>query len=444
VSSIVSVEVEQAVGPGVDFERDRLMGLVGVRARTGGIWLGFDRAALVASDDGHGGQTPVVVALPVSTYDGARLEVELTGGWRRPQGPILVARLRGGAAPVPALAGFAAGIEDGALWFGREEAELEARQAHQRHRERASHARIVGGRAWHAGAGLPPELARFATRHSKAEYQLTRLPSRFMRGLAGLLDDDERMLYWIERPMAGDLGLIQRLRRRTDRRAALLALTDRQLLWIVDHAQPDRYLSDWGVDVELVPVERLIEVGRVERGESVEIAITTPAGARVYALPAELDEEVRVMCDLLARFTPAAARGLPRRRYRLEPIPFEAEPAARFEQEEEARLRYEAAAARGDVSAFLFSPSRPGQRWSAALILRPTVVELHGRDRGRSLALGDVLAISLTLSPLAGRLSLGPGYGMSYPAPLADRAAAFVRVARRALANVVDDVARRS
>ena len=429
--SRVLVEVEQALGPGVEFEREAYGGLVGRRARRGGPWLGFDRAAVVDSDDGSGRRLPVVVALPASTYAGCRLEVELAGAWRTSTGTILVARITDGPEPLAALARVAANVDAG-TWLDAHTAEQIAHEARQRDRERRSHARIRGGRAWHAIGTLPPELARYSTPHSSAEYSLAKLPTRFVRGLEGLLDDDERLLYWIERPIV-EVGVLERLRGGADRRAALLALTDRQLLWIADHAQPDRYLSDWGVDVELVPIERVIEARCRQRDTVVELTVSTPAGARVYGLPAELTDEVRVLRDLLARFTPSEAGDLPRRRYPFDPVGFDAEAADRFGQAEEARVLYEGAVRTGEVLAFLYSPRRPGQRSPAALVVRRTGLELLGR-RPRQIPLADVAAIRLTLSPLVGRIAAGAGVDISYPAPLADRGAALVRLARHALA----------
>jgi hypothetical protein len=436
MSRLVSVEVEQALGPGLDFERDRGTTLVGRRARTGGAWLGFDRAALVDSDDGLGRRVPVLVALPASTFGGARIEAELTGGWRSGEARILVGRVSRGPTPIPGLARIAGGLGEDATWFDRDDAELEALRAHQRYRERESHARISGGRAWHAFGALPPEIARFATPHSSAEYSLARLPPRFVRGLGGLLDDDERVLYWVERPMLTDVGLVRRFRQRVDRRAALLVLTDRQLLWIVDHAQPDRYLSDWGVDVELVPVERVLAAGSTERGDTVELTVTTPGGARRYVLPAELRDEVGVLRGLIERFAPESGGSLPRRRYQFEAITFDPESAARFGQDAEARNLLDVAAKRGEVLAFLFSPRRPGQHAAAALVLRRTAIEFASADRTIILALDQVSAVQHTLSPLVGRLGFGATVGLTYPAPLVEGGASLVRLARKALANL--------
>lgn len=431
---VVGVVVEQALGPGIDFERTRAGDLVGRRARRGGAWLGFDRAALAGSDDGTGRAVPVLVAVPSSTFPGARLEVGIVGGWCRDGRLVLVGAPPAAPPPLPAIARVVAGMDDGATWLGPAPAALEVLRARQRYRERESHARVRAGRAWLPGGILRPEAARFATPHSQAEYRLSRLPPRFLRGFEGLLDDEERLLYWVERRALLDVGVLGRLRRR-DRRAALLALTDRQLLWIVDHTQPDQYLSDWGIDVELVPVERVVGTECTARGEEVTLRVETVAGPRSYRLPAELTAEVRVIRDLLHRFTPGAAGALPRRRYPLEPVAFDREAAERFGQGQDASTLHREALMRGDVLAFLFNPRRPGHRSREVLVLRPTAVELDATDR-IVVGLAEVPAIELTLSPLIARVSFGPAVRIAYPGPLADRAASFVRLARRAVADI--------
>jgi hypothetical protein len=432
----VLVEVEEALGPGIDFDRDPHDGRIGRRARGGRLWLGFDRAMLVDSDDGAGRAVPVLAAVPASTFQGARLVVELVGGWESARGVVLVGRVPGWAPPVLDLARIAGRIDEHATWIDATAAANIALQARHHYRDRESHARILGGRAWYALDTLAPELTRFATPHSAAEYSLARLPRRFVRGLDGLLDNDERVLYWIERPMVTDLGLVERLRGRLDRRAALLALTDRELLWIVDHAQPDRHLSDWGVDVEIIPVERIHHASCAAHDGLVELTVRTAGGSTVYGLPSELEAEVRVMRDLIARFTPFAAGGLPRRRYSIDPLPFDMEAAARFGQEREAQALLDSATRTGEVVIFAFSPSRVGQRSPAALVLRPGAVELLSRRPRRAISLAEVASLGVTLSPLVGRIATRPGVGLSFPAPLMDRGAAFVRLTRRALADV--------
>ncbi len=430
----IAVEVEQARGPGVEFAGEAGQPLIGKQARIGAGWLGFDQAALVDSDDGAGRRVAVLVALPGSTFAGALLEVELLGGWSGPGQTALLARVPGAAMPSPAVAVAAGGIDNAAAWLDPAGAERIVLSARQRYRERASHNRITSGRAWYALGSLAPEMARFATPHSAAEYSLGRLPPRFLRGLEGLLDDDERLLYWVERPIASDPGLLERFRSRIDRRAALLALTDRQLLWIVDHAQPDRYLSDWGVDIEILPVERILGVTCDLRGAFAQLVVTTSASRRHFHLPVELADEVRVMRDLAGRFCPDTAGRLPRRLYPIDTAAFDAEAAGRFGQEAEARALFDAAADIGEgVLGFLFSPRRPGQRAPAAIALTSERVVLLG-PAPADVSLRAAAEVTETLSPLVGRIGVARDVRLTYPAPLVDRGARFVRNVRRAMA----------
>jgi len=430
----VIAEVEEALGPGVEFDPDDGHGVLGQRARTGHGWLGFDRAAVSESDDGSGRRLPLLVGLPASTFMGARLSVELVGGWRSVGRTLLIGCLPGSALPVPELARIAGNLAEGSTWIDREAAQRLVRESRQRFRERRSHERIVGGRAWMGAGVLPPDLARYATPHSAAEYRLGRLPPRYLRGLQGLLDDDERVLYWIERPIRRDVGVLERLARARDRRGAIVVLTDRQLLWMIDHADPDRFLSDWGVDIELVPNERVLEARVLPRAGVASLRITTAAGDRVFSLPEELAAEVEVLRDLITGFTPTAADGRPRRRYPLVPIPFDPEPARRFGVELEADALFGNAVRSGQPLAFLLSPRRPGQRSTSALVLRETELELLG-PRIERRPLNTVASISLTLSPLIGRLGFSSKARLAVPAPLMDQGAAFARLARRAVAN---------
>jgi hypothetical protein len=430
------VEVEEPQGPGIDVESDDHGRPVGRRARTGGIWLGFDRGGAVETDDGRGRRLPVVVAVPTSTYRGCRLVAHLVGAWQLSDGVILVATIAGWNPPAPPLALAAAGQRETGTWLSAEAAGQVLTEARHRYRRRRSEARETGGRAWQA-VGLPPELARYATPHSEAEYSLARLPPRFVRGFEGLLEDDERLLYWVERPQTLTVGLVDRLRRRIDPRAALLALTDRQLVWLVDHARPDRYLSDWGTDVEVVPVERMREVSVRVVDDQVELAIGTPAGPRSYRLPVERASEVEVMAAFLRRFVGPTAGGPPRRTYTAEALAFDPEPASRFGQADVARRLYEDAQREGEVLAFLFSPSRPGQERAAALVLRRDRLERREPEGRQAVPLSDLAALRLVLSPLVGEAGGVPGGPvLRYPAPLAQEGAALVRLARRVLAMV--------
>ena len=430
------VEVVEALGPGLEFDEDPAThGLVGRRARDRGPWLGLDRAAVVDSDDGSGRGIRVLVAVPVSTFAGCRIDVAWTGGVVDDRGPILVGRIDGAPGPLPAVVRVVSGAPD-APWIDRDEAARVAHEGRQRHRARRAADRVTGGRAWELPASSL-ERARFTSPHALPEYSIRRLPPRYLRGLERLLDPDERLLYAIERQPVALSGALDRVRRRFDRRAALLAITDRQVVWLVDHADPDRYLSDWGVDVEVVPVELLAGLEVRRRPPVVELHVRTARGTTVTSLPEELDAEVRLAAALAGRFVATQGTSLPRRRYEVEAVePDWSRPEA-FAQVDAAR----ALLARGPEQplAVLFSPRRPGQRHPALWAL--TSDALHFVDPVRTVRqpLKAAHALRLVLSPLAGRIELvgEPGGALRFPAPFSDVAADLVRSTRRAMANAV-------
>lgn len=438
----VILEVEEALGPGVELEPvgPRGGGLVVRRARRGGVWMGVDRAVLDASDDGRGRQLPVLVALPGSTFAGCRIEGHLVGGFRWGGETVLVAAVPGAELPIEALLRTAARIPPEAVLMAVHEANQAARRARVAFRERSSHARLTGGRAWRTPEGMSPEAARWSTPYSLAEYRLDRLPPRFLRGLEGLLDDDERLLYAIERRPDPEAGLVQRLRRPADRRAALFALTDRQALWLVDHADPGAYLMDWGVDVDLVAVERL-DVPAID--------------AMVGRFPSELEAEVAVGRRLMDRFV-HASRGPSqalRRRYGAEGQATDPDEAGRFGQAgEAASLERRLEGAIGPLTAFLFSPRRPGHRSPAAVGLGSDAIAVARGDEVARLDLAELRIVRLVLSPLSGRLELQAERDrrsprgrrhersvdhleISYPAPFGSTAAGLVRRLRRRWAD---------
>lgn len=437
----VVVEVERASGPGPVVEFDERKRPIVRRVRTGGLWLGFDHGSIPETDDGRGRSLAALVALPSSTFPGCRIEAELIGALVAGERVVLLALLPGTPSPPLALARAAAALAEADALDAEAAASL-VRQARARYRERVRADRPTGGRAWAAIGSLPPELARFATPHSPAEYRLSRLPPRIVRGLEGILDDDERILAWVRRPGVVETGLldsIRHARRRGDRREAVLLLTDRQLVWVVDHAEPGRYLVEWGVDVEIVPLERLARVGREAAADAVELWVETDAGdkaaRRSYLLPAEVAAEVEVLAALLERFTPAGALARPVRRYDLPVRPADLEEAARFRQGAEAAALLERARSLGEVLGVLFSPRRPGTREPSALAVYEWGAALLGPDRIVRVRAEDLAGLALTLSPLVGRLSFLPGPDFAYPAPFAETGAAVARLLRRVVAN---------
>jgi hypothetical protein len=442
------LEIEEALGPGIEIALEPGGGRVrAVGARRGGLWLGLDRASLVDSDGGSGTPMAAVVALPASTFAGCRLEADLLGGFVDGPRTVLVASYGIGAVPSGPLLRTVARVAPGARWVDEQAANRIAHEARARYRARRSEVRVLGGRAWRAPAGLDVDTRRFVTPHSRAEYALERLPPRFVRGLEGLLDDDERVIYAVGRPPAAGGSLVERARQTRDRRAALLLLTDRQLIWMIDHVPPDRYLLDWGVDARLVALEALSGVTlRPPHRRLVEIEIATRGGTTRFELPAELIDEAEVMSDLLRRFVPEESRLLPVRRYVLAAIPFDIEPASRFGQASEASelvAALEESVAPEPVLAAFYSPRRERVREVAAAVVTSSRLAVSRDQERRALRLEDLADISLALSPLVGRLELHGSAvgrasrpaGFTYPAPLAQWATPFIRLLRRAWAN---------
>ncbi len=437
----IVVEVERASGPGPVVELDDRGRPVVRRFRTEGLWLGFDHGVVPETDDGRGRSLAALVALPASTFSGCRIEAELVGALLAGERVVVLAALPGTAMPALGLARAAAAVDEADVLDAAAAAAL-VRQAQVRYRERERAGRPTGGRAWAAIGILPPELARFATPHSPAEYRLAQLPRRIVRGLEGILDDDERILAWVRRPGLAEAGLFDALRRagrRRDRREAVLLLTDRQLVWVVDHAEPGQFLVEWGVDVELLPLERLARVRRETTGDAIRLSVETdvggPAGLRSYELPVEAAAETDVLAVLLERFTPDGAGGRPVRRYDLVARAADLEEADRFRQREAAEVLLERAGELGEVLGFLFSPRRPGARDASALaVFEWGAAHLRPGGVARTLA-ADLAGLALTLSPLVGRLILVPGPAFVYPAPFSTTAAAVTRLLRRVIAN---------
>lgn len=438
--AVVDLDVEEAMGPGLDLERGPDgRGLVARRARQHGVWLGVDRAGLIESDDGRGRRQGVLVALPSSSFVGCRIEAELVGGFDERPAPVLVARLSGASLPIEPLLRTAGRISPGSAWFGAEEALRAATTARRRFRERRGQSRVTGGIAWQPPEELSHELVRQSSIHSRAEQSLRTLPPRFLRGLEGILDADERLLYSIERPWRGDPGVLERVRHGIDRRSALLLLTDRQLLWIADHANPDSFLSDWGVDLEVLPLEQLTDVRIAGSGPDVTLVVSAGAGPWHARMPRELEHDLGVMETLVRRFLPGNPRPLPRRTYELTSTAFRIETADLFHQGTEARsLLAEARVAAGaEPRVFLFSPRREGQRDRFGLYVTDESVGVVGSS-ARRLTIDELSGIGLVLSPLVGRITLRTASGdvhFTYPAPLAADGAATVRLLRRIWAN---------
>ena len=439
----VELAVDEALGPGLDVIVDAGVAR-GVGGRADGLWLGLDRAHLVDSDDGRGVEVPAVVALPASSFAGCRVEAELVGALVEGDRTVLVGRLAGQPTPSEAVIRTVARAPVG-RWLDAAAADRVAREARQRHRVRRQAGRVHGGRAWQS-AGDDPVQRRFTTPYSQAEYRLDRLPPRFGRGLEGLLDEDERLVYAIERPpdslRGGRLGLS---RRAAERRAGLLLLTDRQLIWMVDHMPPDRYLMDWGVDARLVAVEAVRDV-RLTGDDVIELHVQTPGGGARFPLPGELRAEAEVLRDLVARFLPAPGMNALLRRYAPAAVEFDAAPASLFRQGPDAVREVAAMQARlapEELLAAFYAPRREGHPEATVTGVTCSRIALLRKGDARVIDLAGLRDISITLSPLLGRVELSrstpspeaPSATFTYPATLSAAATALLRVLRRAWAD---------
>lgn len=426
------VEVSEPLGPGLDVEPGDGGVPVVVRARAAGPYLGLDRGFVVDSDDGTGRAVRALVALPSSSWRGCRVRVRWDGVVHDARGVILIGGIEGGARARADAVRAVAGLPDVELGSSREAVRL-ALEARRRFRERRAARRVVGGRAWELPTALL-EAARFTTAHARPSYALSRLPPRYVLALERLLDPDERVLYAVERPFDSASSGWRR-RAGGDRRAAILVLTDRQVLWVVDHADPDRFLSDWGVDTVCIPVERLRHVSASLSDARAVVRLETDAEVSECRLAREMAEEARLFSELAARFTPAAGNALPRRVYADlgEEIAWN-----RMDAFGEAQsVRELAQSVSAAPIAVLPSPARPGHRHTREWVLDARGVTVAGGTPARLVPFGAVHAVGLVLSPLEGRVELigRQSLRLDVPAPYTDVAAAFARALRRRLAS---------
>ena len=103
--------------------------------------------------------------------------------------------------------------------------------------------------------------------HAHAEQLIRFAPQRFQHALADLLLDDERLLFFLERPLlrhrTGWLG-IQSWRSNE----GLFLITDRQVLWLRDFLAPGKALLQGGYIAHAAPLERLSDIGLLPAGKA--------------------------------------------------------------------------------------------------------------------------------------------------------------------------------
>jgi len=103
--------------------------------------------------------------------------------------------------------------------------------------------------------------------HAQPERLIRFVPQRFQHALADLLLDDERLLFFIERPLlrhrTGWLGLQQ-----WRSNEGLFLVTDRQVLWLRDFHSPGANFVQGGYIAHSAPLERMRAITLLEAGRA--------------------------------------------------------------------------------------------------------------------------------------------------------------------------------
>jgi len=164
------------------------------------------------------------------------------------------------------------------LWEGRQRLLADrARQRPARH-----------GAAWKAQPGERPRDGSVYTEpHTWAERMVGSLPFRFQRYVQDELLEEERILFFVERPPFRPPGARWGLLRRQRLSEGLLIVTDRQLLFMEDALPPDITMVDWGYIARTTAVERIQSAElRAEPDRAVlHVRVHAQAGSEHFSVP---------------------------------------------------------------------------------------------------------------------------------------------------------------
>jgi inorganic pyrophosphatase len=129
---------------------------------------------------------------------------------------------------------------------------------------------------WRAIEGLPSALRAEVLKktpsdpeapHAQPERLIRFVPQRFQHALAELLLDDERLLFFIERPLLRHRSGWLRLQQWRSNEGLFL-VTDRQVLWLRDFLSPGANFLQGGYIAHSAPLERMRVITLLEAGRA--------------------------------------------------------------------------------------------------------------------------------------------------------------------------------
>ncbi len=169
---------------------------------------------------------------------------------------------------------------------------------------------VVSGAAWKVERRRADEDDRGP--HTWAENLLPTIPFRFQKYVDELLFDDERILFFVERPaFKPKRGKFASLLQRQREHEGLLMVTDRMLLFMEDAVPPTQGMIHWGYRATLTAIERVRDAAIRETESALLLRIVFSAGRKYRRVdvpfPRSHVRPLREAVSLLKRF------GQPRR-----------------------------------------------------------------------------------------------------------------------------------
>lgn len=262
----------------------------------------------------------------------------------------------------------------------------------------ARRAQVRSGAAWKAVA--PSKECRGP--HTWAENLLFRLPLRFQDYVAELLFDDERILFYLDRPPFRHHGRLGSLRGKKANEG-LFVLTDRMALLMEDAIPPGMTMVHWGYRADIVAVEQILGAELGTSGAVVTLclhyrAASGQTGSLRIPFPESHREALEDVLPLLRAFA-AENTMLPRRLYTGSPSWLDHE-RPKFHAETEAQCRQEGGGA-------VVATSDRGRA-----VLRSDSVTIESEKKGSALVpICEVTSLSLLRALTGCRFTLRSGAG---------------------------------